>query len=103
MQQTPVALDRIHLDRVAFAPRSSTLHFGAGTHPELRSSPWWVYVASERLPGSVTGGTSHVEFRALTPSGRELGGEVAIVERIDDERGTRLILSGLGPMSGVER
>jgi hypothetical protein len=94
-----IALDRIQLDRLAFAPRSSTLHLGRGRRPELQDSPWWVYVAGERLPASVHAGHAAVAFRGMTTGGHELGGDVEIVERLDDAHGTRLVLSGRHPLS----
>jgi hypothetical protein len=104
MHRPSIALDRIVLDRHAIAPRSSTLHIGAGERPELQSSPWWVYLAGERLPASLSESHDPMLFRASTAGGRELGGEVRVVERLDDPRGTRLILAGLRPLaSGAGR
>jgi len=93
-----IPLDRIILDRIAVCPRSAMLRMGAGDRRELRTSPWWVYVASESLPEDL--GTSHssIGFRGETAGGPAIDGEVRIVGRCDDAYGTELILSGLRPL-----
>jgi hypothetical protein len=101
MHSHPIALDLVRLDAVPIAPRASTLHVGAGTRPELRNSPWWVYLAGRSLPASLVSGSRHLAFRGSTAGGHEYGGDVTIVERVDDARGTRLVLAGVGPIEGV--
>ena len=99
MTQVPVPLDRIFLDDLVVAPRSSTLHHGGGEGPKVRESPWWVFLACERLPGHLGAGQSSIAFRARTTSGRVFAGEVRIVDRRDDAYGTELILAGLRPLA----
>lgn len=57
MTLVPIPLDRIFLDDLDTCPRSSMLRMGAGDRPELRASPWWVYVASARLPNGLGPGS----------------------------------------------
>lgn len=98
MTNVPIPLDRIFLDHLAICPRSSMLRVGPGDRPELRASPWWVYMASARLPNDLGTVCSKVGFRGATAGGREIGGDVQIVGRHDDAYGTELILSGLRPL-----
>jgi hypothetical protein len=98
MRRNPMPLDLVQLDRIAIVPRASTLHYGGDVRVELRNSPWWVYLASRSLPDSLVRGPARLAFRASTAGGRTLCGDVTIVERVDDARGTRLILGGIGPI-----
>ncbi len=98
MATVPIPLDRIFLDDLAICPRSSMLRVGPGDRPELRASPWWVYMASARLPNDLGTACSKVGFRGATAGGREISGDVQIVGRYDDAYGTELILSGLRPL-----
>ena len=98
MTTVPIPLDRILLDDLAICPRSSMLRVGPGDRPELRASPWWVYMASPRLPDDLGTACSKVGFRAATAGGRQISGDVQIVCRHDDAYGTELILSGLRPL-----
>lgn len=98
MTTVPIPLDRIVLDDHAICPLSSMLRVGPGDRPELRTSPWWVYVASARLPDDLGTTSSKVGFRGATAGGRQISGDVQIVGRRDDAYGTELILSGLGPL-----
>ena len=65
-------------------------------------SPWWVYVASERLSSHLITSNTSVGFRGQTAGGREIGGEVKIVGRRDNAYGTELMLSGLRPLVSDE-
>jgi len=98
MTTVPIPLDRIFLDDLAICPRSSMLRVGPGERPELSARPWWVYVASVRLPNDLSTARSKVGFRGATTGGREISGDVRIVGRHDDADGTELILSGLRPL-----
>ncbi|MEO7294566.1 MAG: hypothetical protein ABIZ57_00335 [Candidatus Limnocylindria bacterium] len=98
MTTVPIPLDRIFLDDLAICPRSSLLHVGPGDRPELRASPWWVYMASARLPNDLGNACCKVGFRGAAAGGREMSGDVQIVGRLDDAYGTELILSGLHPL-----
>jgi len=98
MKRAPIPLDRVRLDRLAFAPRASMLHVGGGPGPGLRNCPWWVSVAGPRMPANVRAGGSRIAFGATTVAGRQLGGDVVVVERLDDAYGTRLVLAGRRPL-----
>ena len=98
MATVPIPLDRIFLDDLAICPRSSMLRVGPGDRPELRTSPWWVYMASARLPNDLCTASSKVGFRGATAGGREISGDAQIVGRHDGAYGTELILSGLRPL-----
>ena len=98
MTIVPILLDCIILDDLAICPRSSMLRVGPGDRPELRASPWWVYMASARLPDDLGTTCSEVGFRGTTAGGRQISGDVQIVGRRDDPYGTELILSGLRPL-----
>lgn len=76
------------------------LRVGAGDRPEAAASPWWVFVASARLPHHLDTSHATLGFRGATAGGREIRGEVRIVSRQDTAHGTELILSGLGPLGG---
>lgn len=98
MTTVPIPLDRIFLDDLAICPRSSMLRVGPGDRSELRASPWWVYLASARLPDHLGSACSRVNFRGSTAGGRQISGGVQVVGRHDDAYGTELILSGLLPL-----
>ena len=98
MTPVPIPLDRIVLDDLAICPRSSMLRVGPGDRSELRASPWWVYIASARLPSDLGAASSKVGFRGATAGGRQISGDAQIVCRHDDAYGTELILSGMRPL-----
>lgn len=58
-----------------------------------------MYLASERLPIDLDTGPASISFRGGTVSGREIAGDVRIVDRHDDAYGTVLILVGLRPLA----
>jgi hypothetical protein len=51
------------------------------------------------MPANVRAGGSRIAFGATTVAGRQLGGDVVVVERLDDAYGTRLVLVGRRPLA----
>ena len=98
MTADPIPLDRIFLDRLVVCPRSAMLRPFPGDDPELKSSPWWVRIASARLPMELDASHPPIVFRGFTVSGRVMCGNARIVARHDDGYGTTLILAGLDPL-----
>jgi len=98
MTADPIPLDRIFLDRLVVCPHSAMLRPFPGDDPEFKSSPWWVRIASARLPKELDASHPPIDFRGFTVSGREMCGDARIVARQDDRYGTTLILAGLGPL-----
>jgi hypothetical protein len=83
-------LERVILDGVALAPRSST----------LRSVPggWSVYLAVRRLPARIGGEGQVVDFTGETVGGEQFSGRLRIVTRRDDAYGSVLELESVdGP------
>jgi hypothetical protein len=83
-------LERVILDGVALAPRSST----------LRSVPggWYVYLAVRRLPARIGGEGQVVDFTGETVGGEQFSGRLRIVTRRDDAYGSVLELESVdGP------
>jgi hypothetical protein len=99
MTGSGIALDRIILDGVSIHPRSAMLRIRPSDRALPGRSPWWVYVASERLPSDLHTSDASVGFRGQTAGGREFGGEVQILGRRDSAYGTELTLSGLRPLA----
>ncbi len=99
MTGSGIALDRISLDGVSIHPRSAMLRVRPSDDAVAWSSPWWVYVASERLLGDLDTSNAPVGFRGHTAGGREIDGEVKIVGRRDNTYGTELMLFGLRPLA----
>jgi hypothetical protein len=99
MTGSGIALDRIILDGVSIHPRSAMLRMRPDDGAVPWKSPWWVFVASERLPSDLDTSNIPVGFRGLTAGGREIGGDVQILGRRDNAYGTELMLSGLRPLA----
>ena len=99
MSSTGIALDRIILDGIGIHPRSATLRIRPVDRAVPWRSPWWVYVASARLPSDLHTSDAPVGFRGQTAGGREIGGEVQILGRRDNAYGTELMLSGIRPLA----
>ena len=94
-----IALDRIIVDGVSIHPRSAMLRMRPSDRAVPWRSPWWVHVASERLPTGLDASNAPVAFRGQTAGGREIGGDVQILGRRDSAYGTELMLSGLRPLA----
>jgi len=99
MTGSAIALDRISLDGVSIHPRSAMLRVRPRDDAVAWSSPWWVYVASERLLDDLDTSNAPVGFLGQTAGGREIDGEVKIVGRRDNAYGTELMLFGLRPLA----
>ena len=98
MTSTGIAMDRITLDGISIRPRSAMLRIRPSDRAVPWRSPWWVYIASERLPRDLVISDASVGFRGQTAGGREICGEVRILGRRDNAYGTELMLSGLRPL-----
>ena len=94
-----IALDRIIVDGVSIHPRSAMLRMRPSDRAVPWRSPWWVYVASERLLGDLDTSNAPVGFLGQTAGGRVIDGEVKIVGRRDNAYGTELMLFGLRPLA----
>ena len=99
MTGSGIALDRISLDGVSIHPRSAMLRVRPSDDAVAWSSPWWVYVASERLLADLDTSNAPVGFLGQTAGGRVIDGEVKIVGRRDSAYGTELMLFGLRPLA----
>lgn len=84
---TEVVLERVILDGVAFAPRSSTLRSVRGG--------WSVYLAVRRLPAGIDGEGQVVDFTGETVGGERFSGRLRIVARRDDSYGPVLELESV--------
>jgi len=96
MSDSGTPIDRITLAGDSFAPRSSLLHVGARSHPDLQDCSWWVHAAARRLPPRILASDADLPFRGLTAQGTLITGTVRVAVRHDDAYGTELLLAGVG-------
>lgn len=94
-----VNLDSVTIDGELLHRRSATLRVGSGGG--MAASGWSVHVSGRAAPLTIAAGAAPRSLEATTASGRQLHAQVRIVDRSDDEWGTRLVLIGIGPMHGL--
>lgn len=94
-----VNLDSVTIDGERIHRRSATLRFGADGAEAMTG--WSIHVLGRAAPITMAVGTAPRSLVATTVAGRQLHAQVRIVDRSDDEWGTRLVLVGMGPMHGL--
>ena len=101
MSERNVNLDRIVLDGTLLHRRSATLRFDPGADGSGPSRGWSVHVLGRAAPAALMPSQAALVLEATTAAGHRLSARVQIVERSDNERGTRLVLTGSGPIDGL--
>ena len=81
-------LERVILNGVALAPRSSTLR-------SIRGG-WSVYLSVRRLPPAIGGEGQVIDFTGETVGGEQFSGRLRIAARHDDTYGSVLELESVG-------
>jgi hypothetical protein len=99
MTDRSINLDRVTIDGELLHRRSATLRFGSGGGKA--TTGWSVHVLGRTAPLTLAAGEAPRFLEATTAAGRQLHAQVRIVDRGDDEWGTRLVLVGIGPVHGL--
>lgn len=99
MTTDPIHLDQVAIDGHRLHRRSATVRLDEGAP----STAWTVDLACGRAPPTLTAGPELHHVEASTADGRRYSGHMRIAERLDDEYGTRLRLTGPAPQITTHR
>lgn len=94
-----VNLDSVTIDGEPIHRRSATLRFGSAGGEA--ATGWSVHVLGRAAPLTIAAGSEPRTLEATTATGQQLHAQVRIIDRTDDEWGTRLALVGIGPVHGL--
>ncbi|MCV0403279.1 MAG: hypothetical protein K5924_06170 [Chloroflexi bacterium] len=96
MNERSIHLDRVEIDGHRMHRRSATLRLWG----EAPDADWTVDLACAIAPDEMTPSGAIRRMEATTADGGHVDARIRIVDRLDDEYGTRMLLVGSGTVPG---